>query len=69
MIGYTCRCSKILEDGAVAKLVVMIEDWCLEVRDAAYSALVEAASRSVDIQAALVANNHLPLLVAKVPSP
>ena len=44
----------------------------MEVRDAAYGALValvEAATRSVDIQANLLGNNHLPLLAAKVPSP
>ncbi|KAK3287628.1 hypothetical protein CYMTET_4872 [Cymbomonas tetramitiformis] len=58
-------CDYILADGAVEKLVKMLDDTSMEVRDAAYSALVEAASRSVHVQRALVDQETLPPLVKK----
>jgi len=58
-------CEHVLKEGAVDKLVKMLDDTSADVRDAAYSALVEAASRLVDVQRALVEHGTLPSLVEK----
>jgi len=58
-------CERILQDGAAKKLIAMLDDKSNDVRDAAYSALVEASSRCVDIQALLVSSETLPRLVKK----
>jgi hypothetical protein len=59
-------CEAMLADGAVPRLVAMLDDPVKVVRDAAYAALVEAAARSVRVQTSLITTDQLQPLVQKV---
>ena len=61
LVGIT----KLLEAGAAAALLAALDDPVGEVKDAAYGALIACAKRSMPLQATIVAQGALPVLVTK----